>query len=182
MSAELKEDLHIIAKVAESARTGLPIAEKVGKPGLEAVVFYSDAAGASFSMIRGQLCYHNNVGKGVSCIGGENVENIWGWSRLSWPEGLLTKMKDEKGCWFGSKSATLEAIGLLIPLIVFPEYVAGKQLVFKVDNTAVMWGWNTGYVKNDKTASDVLKAVRYLGGFLGASIFVEHVDRMSSNM
>ena len=114
--------------------------------------------------------------------GGENVENIWGWSRLSWPEGLLTKMKDEKGCWFGSKSATLEAIGLLSPLIVFSEYVAGKQLVFKVDNTAVMWGWNTGYVKNDKTASDVLKAVRYLGGFLGASIFVEHVDRMSSNM
>ena len=91
-------------------------------------------------------------------------------------------MKDEKGCWFGSKSATLEAVGLLIPLIVFPEFVAGKQLVYKVDNNAIMWGWNTGYVKNDKTASEVLKAVRYLGGFLGASIFVEHVDMMSSDM
>ena len=91
-------------------------------------------------------------------------------------------MKDEKGCWFGSKSATLEAVGLLIPLIVFPEFVAGKQLVYKVDNNAIMWGWNTGYVKNDKTASEVLKAVRYLGGFLGASIFVEHVNRMSSDM
>ena len=74
VSEELKEDLHIIAKVAESARTRLPIAEKVGKPGLEAMVFYSDAAGASFSVIRGQRCYHDNVGKGVSCIGGENVE------------------------------------------------------------------------------------------------------------
>ena len=83
VSEELKEDLHIIAKVAESARTGLPIADKVGKPGLKAVVFYSDAAGASFTMIRGQRCYHDNVGKGVSCIGGENVESIRGWSRLS---------------------------------------------------------------------------------------------------
>ena len=182
VSEELKEDLHIIAKVAETARTGLPIAKKVGKPGLEALVFYMDAAGASFSVIRGQRCYHDNMGKGVSCIGGDSIENIWGWSRLSWPEGLLTKMKDEKGCWFGSKSATLEAVGLLLPLIVFPEFVTGKQLVFKVDNNAVMWGWNTGYVKNDKTASEVLKAVRYLGGFLGASIFVEHVGRMTSDM
>ena len=74
----MKEDLHIIAKVAESARTGLPIAEKVGKPGLEAVVFYSDAAGASFSMIRGQLCYHNNVGKGVSCIMEEKTWKTYG--------------------------------------------------------------------------------------------------------
>ena len=61
-------------------------------------------------------------------------------------------MKDEKGCWFGSKSATLEAVGLLLPLIVFPEFVTGKQLVFKVDNIAVMWGWNTGYVRNDQNS------------------------------
>ena len=146
------------------------------------MVFYSDAARATFSMIKGQRYYHDNVGRGVSCIGGENLESIWGWSRLSWPEGLLTHMKDEKGCWFGSKSATLEAVGLLIPMIVFPEYVAGKQLVFKVDNTAVMWGWYNGCVKNYKSASDVLKAVRYLGGLLGASIYVEHVDRMSNDM
>ena len=66
--------------------------------------------------------------------------------------------------------------------VVFPEFVTGKQLVFKVDNIAVMWGWNTGYVRNDKTASEVLKAVRYLAGFLGASIFVEHVGRMTNGM
>ena len=179
---DLRKDLRVIAKVAETARVGLPIAEGLSKPGLEALTFYSDAAGASFSLVRGQRHYHDNSGKGVSCIGGDDLDSIWGWSRLSWPEGLLTERKDEKGSWFGSKSATLEAVGLLIPLIVFPETVAGKQLIFKVDNTAVMWGWQSGYVKNDKSASEVLKAVRYLGGFLGASIFIQHVGRMSDDM
>ena len=179
---DLKEDLRVIAKVAESARSGLPIAEGLDKPGLEALTFYSDAAGASFSLVNGQRHYHDNAGKGVSCIGGDDVNKIWGWSRLSWPEGLLTQIRDEKGSWFGSKTATLEAVGLIIPFIVFPEVVAGKHLVFKVDNAAVMWGWQSGYIKNDKTATEILKAVRYLGGFLGATIFVQHVGRMSDDM
>ena len=42
----LKRDLEVIAKVAESAKMGLPIAEKVGQPGLAAIIFYTDAAGA----------------------------------------------------------------------------------------------------------------------------------------
>ena len=180
--AEMKEDLHIIAKIAESAKEGLPIAENLGKAGLEAVTFYTDAAGASFTMCRGERVYHNNTEKGVSCIGGEDIANIWGWSRLEWPDGLLEQARDERGHFFGSKSATLEAVGLLIPLLVFPEFVAGKHVVFKVDNTAVMWGWQSGYIKNDKSASGILKAVRYMGGLLGTTIFVEHVDRMSNDM
>ena len=140
----------VIAKVAESARVGLPIAEGLEKPGPEALTFYSDAAGASFSLVNGQHHYRDNAGRGVSCIGGEDIDYIWGWSRLSWPEGLLTQRRDEKGSWFGSKTATLEAVGLIVPLVVFPEVVAGKHLVFKVDNAAVMWGWQSRYIKNTK--------------------------------
>ena len=33
-----------------------------------------------------------------------------------------------------------------------------------------------------KTASEVLKAFRYLAGFLGAATFVEHVGRMTNGM
>ena len=79
----MKEDFHIMAKVAETARTGLPIAEKAGKPGLNALVFYTEAAGASFSMVKGQRCYHDNMGKGMSCIGEDSIENIWGWRQLT---------------------------------------------------------------------------------------------------
>ena len=50
----LREDLAVIEKVCESAKRGLPIASKPGKLGLAALSFYTDAAGASFSMQNGE--------------------------------------------------------------------------------------------------------------------------------
>ena len=180
--ARMREDLAVIAKVSECAKRGLPIASKPGKPGLAALRFYTDAAGASFSTQNGEKRFHDNSGKGVACIGGSCKEDIWAWSRLSWPANLITGMKDEKGSYYGCKSTMLESVGILIPLIAFPDMVKGRQLVFKVDNIAVMWGWRNGYVKNDGSATEVLKAARYLAGYLGADIYIEHVDRMSEEL
>ena len=101
---------------------------------------------------------------------------------MEWPKGLLTERVDEKGSHFGSKTTMLESVGLLLPLLVFPDVVAGKNLLFKVDNTAVLWGWNSGYVRNDETATEVLKSVSYLAGYLGTPVHVEHVDRMSEDL
>ena len=179
---KLKEDLSVIAKVAEYSVNGLPIADRPVKPPLTALHFYTDAAGASFTVVGKKKFFHNNEGKGVACICGSSLEDMWGWSRVEWPEGLLTEKTDEKGCLYGHKSTTLESIGLLMPLLAFPDKVAGKELIFKVDNTAVLWGWNNGYVKNDETATYVLKSASYLAGYLGAIIHVEHVDRMSEDL
>ena len=133
-------------------------------------------------MVGGKRCFHDNVGKGAACIGGTSLEDIWGWTRVSWPDGLLTTQRDEKGCYFGSKSTTLESIGVLLPFITYPKELRNRQLVFRVDNTAVLWGWKSGYVSNDATATEILKCVRYLAGFLGARVFIEHVDRMSTEI
>ena len=179
---KVKEDMRLIAKVAEDSKAGLPIAEKPGKPGLAAWSFYTDAAGASFSLKNGQKVFHNNEGKGVACIGGSCYEDVWGWSRISWPDGLLTETTDSRGRLFGCKSTTLESVGLLLPLLAFRDLVKGKEIVFKIDNIAVMWGWQNGYVKQDEAASEVLKAVKYLAGFLGTTIHVEHVHRMSDDL
>ena len=161
---KLKEDLAIVAKVAESSMSGLPIADKPSKPPLWPMVFYTDAAGASFTVMGGKKFFHGNENKGVACICGTSVQDTWAWTRLQWPEGLLTDITDEKGCSFGSKTTTLESVGLLLPLLAFPEFLAGRNLVFKVDNMAVVWGWESGYVRNDKTASEVLKSVSYWPG------------------
>ena len=170
--ARLRKDLETIAKVAEDTKFGMPIAEMISRPGLSALTFYTDAAGASFTFAGGKRIFHDNHGKGVASIGGTGMEDIWGWSRLSWPDNLLTGLKDEKGCFFGCKSTTLESIGVLIPLITFPDIVSNKQLVFKIDNAAVMWGWQTGYVRNDETASEVLKCVQYLSLTLVQEFFL----------
>ena len=37
-------------------------------------------------------------------------------------------------------------------------------------------------MKNDSTASEILKSAQYLAGFLGATIFVDHVGRMSDDL
>ena len=40
---DLKEELKVIAKIAESAKTGLPLAEEQCQPSLSCLVFYTDA-------------------------------------------------------------------------------------------------------------------------------------------
>ena len=180
--ADLKEELRIIARIAGSSTGGLPLAEERCQPTLSKLVFYTDAAGASFSQVKGEKVFHNNNGKGVACIGGESVADIWCWCRMEWPEGLLTSIKDEKGCDYGSKSTTLEAVGMLLPFVSCPEKVKGKNVVFMIDNLAVLYGWYKGHVAKDKSASEVLKSVHYLSGLLGTTVNVEHVDRVSNEM
>ena len=47
---------------------------------------------------------------------------------------------------------------------------------------AVLFGWYNGYVKNDKSASEVLKSVHYLSSLTVTTVNVEHVDRVSDDM
>ena len=178
----LKKELRILAKIAENAGEGLPLAEEPCQRSLSALIFYTDAAGVSYSLSKGQKVFHNNSNRGVACIGGEKLDDIWCWCRLSWPEGFLTESVDEKGTLFGYKSTTLEAIGMLLPFLTFPEKVRGKSVVFRIDNMAVLFGWYNGYVKNDKSASEVLKSVHYLSGSIGTTVNVEHVDRVSDDL
>ena len=179
---KLKEELTLIAKIAESTKRGLPIAEGQSQPSLSALIFFTDAAGASYTMSQGERKYHNNQGRGVACIGGAHLDEIWGWSKLDWPEGFLTGQLDEKGVAFGSKSTMLESVGMLLPFLCFPDIVRGRHIVFKIDNMAVLFGWYSGYVKNDESASEVIKAVHYLSGIYGTTVHVEHVDRVSTEM
>ena len=179
---ELKKELAVIAKVAHSSKSALPIAREPTQPSLSALTCYTDAAGASFTFVRGERICHNNKGRGVSCLMGTDDSDVWAWARLSWPESLLTSERDEKGVFYGSKSTMLESVGLLLPLLAFPEEVAGRNLIFMIDNIAVLYGWNRGYMKNDRAASEVQKSVTYLAAFLGVKIHVRHVPRMTDSL
>ncbi len=179
---EMKADMLTAAKIADTARIGLPIADVSVAPPLSALTFYTDAAGASYNIQNGRKVFPDQQDRGVACVAGESVDKIWAWSRLTWPKSLLTELKDERGKLFGCKSTTLESIGLLIPFIAFPSMVKGAHLVFKVDNIAVYYGWHSGYVKFDSTATEVLRAVHYLSASMGASVYVDHVPRVSNEM
>ena len=182
MQEEFKEDMRIIANIAEMARKGLPIARRECKPPLSQLIFYSDAAGASFTKVGGKMVFHDQEHRGVACLGGSKIENIWMGGKINWPEGLITGLKDEKGVPFGCKSTFLESVGILIPFLICPEAIVGRDVTFRIDNKAVMYGWNTGYVKCDKSASEVLRCAAYLAAYTGTTIRVEHVPRVSDKM
>ncbi len=182
VNAQLRQDMLVLSKIADAARTGLPVPSRPCGPPLSALIFHTDAAGASYSWRNGNRVYHNNSGKGVSCIGGEEVSNIWAWTRLEWPEGFITSSKDQQGKLFGSKSTTLECVGLILPFISFPQALMGRHVIYKVDNMAVVHGWRNGHVKFDTSATELLKAVNVLASYLGVKVFVEHVPRMSTDL
>ena len=71
---------------------------------------------------------------------------------------------------------------MLFPFVSCPEKVKGKNVVFMIDNLAVLYGWYKGHVANDESASEVLKSVHYLSGLMGTKVNVEHVDRVSNEM
>ena len=179
---EFKQDMAVIAKIAESAKTGLPIAARPCKPPLSTLTFYSDAAGASFSMKNKEMVFHKQENRGVACVGGENIAQIWVGGKITWPEKLITEMRDEKGVPYGCKSTFLESVGLLIPFLLCPEELQGRNILFKIDNRAVVHGWEKGIVKNDQTASEVLKCTAYMAGYLGTTVHVEHILRVSDEM
>ena len=179
---DMKQDLLVAAKVAEKATQGLPIAAEPSKPPLSCLVMYTDAAGASFSKCKGDIVFHDQGFRGVACIAGESMDDIWAWCRLTWPIKFLTQMRDQRGIFFGCKSTTLECIGLLLPLVAFPELLVGRHICFRVDNIAVYYGWYSGHIKYDSSASEILKCVHYMAAHLGATIHVEHVPRMSCEM
>jgi hypothetical protein len=68
-------------------------------------------------------------------------EVVW-WAEIKWPREFLYKAEDEKGANFGCKSTTPEAVGLLLPFlsIYVPEELKGREVVFYVDNKAVVYG------------------------------------------
>ena len=129
-------------------------------------------------MCGGERVFHDIVGRGVACIGGEDLSNIWCWCRLEWPKSLTQQM-DEKRKHFGCKSTTLEAIGILLPFLAFPEKIIGKNVVFEIDNMVVLFRWYNG---NDKTASAVLNSVHYLSSVTGTKVNVEQVNRVLNDI
>jgi len=179
---EVKADMLVLAKIAMDARCDLPIPCEQGYFPLSALHFYSDAAGAAFTMVNGQRKVARELERGVACIGGTTEDDIWMWAKLRWPFEFIAEELDEYGKFYGSKSTTLESIGLLLPFLANPVQIAGKYLIFHVDNIAVVHGWQKGRVKNDSAANGIIKVVNLVASYCGSRIAVKHVPRNSTEL
>jgi len=93
---------------------------------------------------------------------------------------LSAAARDENGVYFGFKSTTLEAVGLLLPFLTIPHLLRAKSVILEVDNAAVVRGWHTRSVKNDAAASTIIRAVHVLATFLACTVSVRQVPRRST--
>jgi hypothetical protein len=88
-------------------------------------------------------------------------------------------MRDNSRARFCSKTATLESAGMILPLLLTPELVAGRHLIIKVDNTACVYSYEIGQMKSDETASILTRAVKLIAAYLGTVLHVEQVVQRS---
>jgi len=182
INQELKDDLWVWKKVISHARNGIPLRDIFGEPPLFPKRFISDAAGAAFEWNSG-IC--KNVTKegdrGVASVGfkGKKLTSV---IVLRWPQILLTGAKNRKGHYFGSMSSTLEAVGLLLPFLKFPNQLRGQHVLLEVDNTSVVYAWEKKHGKNDVELSLLMRCLVVIEAFLECKVYVKHVLRRSNFM
>jgi hypothetical protein len=166
--------------VVDTARNGLPISTRPADPPLFSLHFYSDAAGCRFAWVNGNRVDLNaKEDAGVACIRIQEDRVVW-WGDLTWPKKFIEQEVDERGARFGSKTATLEAIGVLLPFLTIPEDLLGQHVTSEVDNIAVVFGWENRGIKFDTSATTILKAIHLISGYLGATVHIRHVPRRSN--
>jgi hypothetical protein len=93
---------------------------------------------------------------------------------------VVYEARDEKGARLASKMTTLEAVGLLLPLLSVPEKLAGQHVVLGINNIGAFFGWMNGGCKGDHWASVLIHALHIVASYLGCTVYVQHVPRLSS--
>ncbi len=115
----------------------IPICHPPNHPPLCTKTFISDAAGCP---------RNNNNSEKIGCgvIGLNESGSVCLIIQLWWPVSFISTQKDSKGKRFGEKTATLEQIGLLLPLLLIPELLKNQHVIFKTDNMSCVYGHQNG--------------------------------------
>jgi hypothetical protein len=144
-------------------------------------MFVSDASGAQFAKFGDRfvtLPYEGN--RGAASINAIEDDNVWFYASLTWPQSFLLQCRDSSDHAYGCKSSTLEAIALILPFLCCPAILINKEVTLLTDNEALVFGWEKRRVPHDNTASIFLRALHLISSFLGSSVEIRHLPRMSS--
>ena len=141
----------------------------------------SDAAGAQFVRNGDYFTpYCTDAFRGASSINAVEFSPLWFCATVTWPQHFLLRARDGAGHAYGCKSATLEAVGLILPFLCCPTLLAAREVLLFTDNEALIFGWESRAVRHDVSASILLRALHLISCFLGCSVSVRHLPRMSN--
>ena len=179
---EVRADLHIWAAAMETAVRGLPIPRRPAAHLPSAVTFVSDASGAQFSKSGDKFFTIPYAGeRGAASINSIETDKVWFYACLTWPRKFLLQDRDCSDHAYGCKSTTLEVIALILPFLCCPKILIGQEVTLLTDNEALVYGWEKRRVAHDISASIFLRGLHLISAFLGSSVEVRHLPRMSSD-
>jgi hypothetical protein len=172
ISSEAKQELFVWFNFLNDNENWFPICPPVNHPPLCTKTFVSDAAGFPKHGI-----WIGNIG--CASIGLDECSDTFFAHQLWWPKNFICSKTDSKGTRFGDKTATLEQIGILIPLLTIPEKLVNQHVVFRTDNLACVYGHANKYMKGDSCASILIRTVHLISACLGSTFHVLHTKRRS---
>ena len=165
----LKSELKIWYKCLIDNKQGFPIPLITDNIPLFFVENFSDAAGAAFNDSDSCTPIKDERGAAAITIVDNHINCL---TVVTWSYDLLSK--------FPHNSAIVEAIGLLMPFIEFPEIFAGKFVKCNVDNISLVFNWEKKCTKNDEITFFLIQTLHILEFALPCKIFVDHSPRRSS--
>jgi hypothetical protein len=178
---EVKDDLRIWAAAMNTVVKGLPIPCRPSPHLPSALSFASDASGAQFNKHQGRFVTIPYEGeRGAASINTIEDDSIWFYASVSFPKSFLLEKRDSSDHAFGCKSSTLEAVGLLLPFLCCPALLIGREVTLLTDNEALVYGWDKRRVPHDNSASILLRAIHIISAFLGTSVEIRHLPRIST--
>ncbi len=178
---EVRNDLRVWAAAIHSVSNGSPIPCRLTEHLPSAMMFVSDASGAQFAKSGDTFYTIPYEGeRGAASINAIEDDLVWFHAHLIWPRPFLLQYRDSLNHAYGCKSSTLEAIALILPFLCSPQILIGRQVTLLTDNEALVFGWEKRRVPHDDTASIFLRSLHLISCFLGASVEIRHLPRMSS--
>jgi hypothetical protein len=172
VSEQGKKDLLVWAGFLLSDLKWLPIPHEPTGPPLYRSELYTDAAGLP-SM---DQCWK---GPGCGGIGFSEDGTIALAFQYIWPSEFVKTATDRNGIRYGDKTTTLEAIGVLLAIVQFPEFFKNRHVVVRIDNLGVVWGLLNMKAKEDDSASIIIRAILLICAYLECRLHAEHQPRMS---
>ena len=173
----VKSDLAVWSNVIQYSKKGLPIAPRPSLPPIYAIRCTSDAAGVDLTLSPNET-EGERFGAASILHTRDHISLLI--SRIFWPPHFIFHAKDNKGTRIAAKSSTLEAIGVLLPFLSFPEILAGKHVILQVDNLSLIHGWKKRQMNNDLEASMILRAIHVLSLFLRCRVHLAHCPRLTT--
>jgi hypothetical protein len=178
---QVRADMQVCCRIILAAWAGLPLAARPSGPALNHLRFTSAAAGAQTAQQGGMtVTVPSSLARGAASVGLDDDENLIFVSRITWPLAFLNEEKDGKGSMIGSKTTTLEMIGIMLPFLSCPAALTGRHVILEVDCISVLFGWDKRQSNGDVTASILLRALHLISSFLACHVHLEHLPRRTS--